>query len=479
MNTPERFSLIIVSVIISVTVLLVYGGVARAGEPAHALPPVVQEAEIGPAGGRIALTDNAGNVIELLIPTGALDDTISVTLTAPGEMIRNPVGKNVLHGFRIEPENLLLNQPAVIRITFPASVTGIDKICAFSIIRDDFVLPLADMKAGSQTVEGRIYFFGKYAAGIPAYREILAQISKAKEGNLSAVGRTRSVVPGSSGAGSCPPLGFGWEGTESSLHGLLEWAGMLSALGHDDEAAQAIHATEKLAENAIKDFLSMDIPYHPCGKYTRAAWEYFEMSKLFEISPEVRDAIEKHAMAIADRCAIQFTIEIDREIVNTSNEKEHIKSYGVVTGSIKWSDFSDGEAPATGHGALSYSYDYSWVYNNALKYKSTAKANGTIGVTADGRTVVKSASTGEVTIRLNVSLHFKDDIKGTACDTKDKEKPCQDTESHKEWNETADFLFVDGAKFGYEQKTKYGFVRNMMTLHIIRMDQQDDPDICY
>jgi hypothetical protein len=277
---------------------------------------------------------------------------------------------------------------------------------------DDFVIPIAEHTSGSHSVEGNIYFFKQYAAGIPSEQEIVEQIEKVKSSTLS--GTARLSAAQSPCSGGCPPIGFGWQGTETTLHGLLEWAAMLSAIGNDSEAAKAISAAEILAEKAIKDFLNTDIPENPCGNYTKAAWQYFQLSKLVEISQETADAIEERALGVADICAIQFTIEIDREIKNEGNEKEHQKAYGVVKGSISPDDFSDGNAAALGHGSLGYTYHYEWLYNQAMNYKSTADATGTVEVTCDGSTKVRYPEGSAPEIWLIANLHFKDNITGTS-----------------------------------------------------------------
>ena len=442
------------------------------------IPSVTKSAMIGPSGGNITLRNNTGYTVELSFPEGAVNKPVHVTVTLAGKNIRNPITNTVFPGLYVEPENLLLKKPATLRITFPPSVENVNDICLFCIMRDDYVVPLGNLSYGSHSLQGEIYFLKNYAGGIPTGQEILGQTQKAVKSPHT--GNTDTHSTRSSSGGGCPPLGFGWQGTQTDIHGLLQWASMLSALGNDAGAAKAIHAAETAADNAIKDFLKRNIPDKPCGNYTRAAWQYFQLSKMLEVSDETSKAIEDRALSMAEQCAIQFSIKIDRQIINNGNEKQNIQSIGVVYGHIPRSDFSDAEATASAHGTLSYSMNYEWIYNNAMKYKSTANASGTIDVTCDGHTYVKETNGGQPEIRLKASLHFKENISGTSCDTGDKENPCQDTKSHKEWNESVDFPFRNGSVYGKQMKTKHGFVKNIMTLYITRMDQQEeDSGNCY
>ncbi len=468
---------------IYVVVLVLNGCEPSKQGPAPYIQPVTQMAEIGPSGGNIVLSDSAGNTIEMSIPYGALDDTINITMTSLGEKIKNPVSNNVFRGLSIEPEDLLLNEPATIRFTFPSSIQDINKICAYSIMSDDYVIPLADQASGSHSIEGKIYFFKKYAAGTPSEEEIVDQIARLKKRKLS--GNARLNIIQSTCAGSCPPIGYGWEGTYTTIHGLIYWYSKQALLLGDDYTEKAMDEAREILNQDIESFLALDIPDSPCGNYAKAAGKYLEAAILLrsETGPSHNESVlYDRFWSLVDQCAYRFNIEIDREIKSEGNEKEHQKAYGVVSCSIPFDDFSDAEATTSGQGVLSYNYTYEWLYNEAMNYKSTANASGTIDVTCDGYTEVIYTPQGEAQIWLRANLHFKEEISGTSCDTANKEHPCTDTESHAEWNERVDFLFQNGYTVGGQVDTKDGYVRDKMTLFIISMNDgghDSDSGICY
>ena len=449
--------------------------------PPDEAKPVSESSTIDSSGGTITVQDEQGYTIDLIIPCEALDNSTLITVTSTGSIIANPVNKNVFPGLTIEPEDLLLQQPATIRITFPSSVQNLEDICVFGIFNKDYVIPLAEQELNTHSIEGKIYYFKKYAAGIPTEKEITQQVEKTKQRNMSKSDRV--YMAWSENTGSCPPAGYGWQGTRSTVSGLLHWSETLAIFGNEEAFNDAIDAAEQVINEDIESFLEMDIPENPCGRYLNAAAQYMQASRLLDTDTGIADAIEHRVLDIMDQCAIRFSLDIDRYIKKEGNEKEETSTHGTVKSHIPWDDFSDGEGPVEGEGVLTYSSNYEWLYNQAMNYKSTAHASGTIHVTCEGHTTVKDTSGGGSEIWLHIDLHFKDNIKGESCDTADRENPCISTESHAEWNESYDFPFQDGYTYGYEGPTKDGYARDKITLHIINMDVSgsgtSDPGICY
>ncbi len=84
---------------------------------------------LGPAGGIIDAESSAGVRFSLDVPPGALLDTISITLTPVGSIGNSPF-ENVLGAVRMEPDGLVLLEPARLRIATsgiaePGKVYGI------------------------------------------------------------------------------------------------------------------------------------------------------------------------------------------------------------------------------------------------------------------------------------------------------------------------------------------------------------------
>jgi hypothetical protein len=88
-------------------------------DPSSLMVPVRTSGEIGPEGGRLSITTPDGITLELIIPPGALEDSTNIQLI-PIETIGGlPFTGGLAGAVRIEPDGLLLEVPATLRITRP------------------------------------------------------------------------------------------------------------------------------------------------------------------------------------------------------------------------------------------------------------------------------------------------------------------------------------------------------------------------
>jgi len=86
-------------------------------DPANAVQFVQTSADIGPEGGSLRITTPDGITFELNIPAGALDETTPISLTPVQTIGGYPLDGDMLGAVRIEPDGLLLDLPATLRIS--------------------------------------------------------------------------------------------------------------------------------------------------------------------------------------------------------------------------------------------------------------------------------------------------------------------------------------------------------------------------
>ncbi|MBN2385375.1 MAG: hypothetical protein JXB85_00015 [Anaerolineales bacterium] len=80
-------------------------------------------AVIGPAGGTLEAVDDRGVTYLLVIPPGAIDTELDITMTPVSTIDGWPLDGNLLGAVRLEPEGWLLNELAYLTIRVPAAIT--------------------------------------------------------------------------------------------------------------------------------------------------------------------------------------------------------------------------------------------------------------------------------------------------------------------------------------------------------------------
>lgn len=472
-----------------------------------------QSAVIDSSGGRIVLSDERGCTITLSFPKNALLKPTEIALTSLKQKLENPVSQTILTGFRVEPEDLLLREPATLEVRFTEEIPRLS--CLFVVLGPDLIVPVAEQEvdSGSRTISGKIYYLKKYAAGVPTEKEIITQIERLKtkarlysptvrsqarmmfvfpmiaeagpsaqtidervaywREDFSEMAGTRASQGRWGSSGAC----YGWRGTRTNIDGLLIWAQKLMEMGNDAAARDAENAAREVLDQDIESFLEREAPQDPCGNYIMAAMKYAEAAILLGLSTERAEAVQKKIEKLVDRCSIRFSIEIETDIRKDQNEKEQLTSYGVVDAYIPISGELTGDRSLKGEGTLSYKYDYRWKYQEAQNLVHTVNSLGTIKVTIpQGNIYIKQNEAGQPELWLHVSLSYQNNIRGTSCDTANKQNPCVEFVDDHKYGDSLDFPLKSGAVIGFEKSNpeKGTYVKDKKTLYIIHMPTESD-----
>lgn len=447
--------------------------------------PTSKTATLDSSGGSISFTDPRGYSISINIPSGALKHFTAITVTSLSQHLVNPIGKNIFRGLTIEPKDLLLQEPATIEVGFPAAIPVNEGICLYRAAGADLVMPLAgqEVDSGSRRIIGGIYYFSQYAAGVPTEQEIVEQISRAK--NASGL-LSREQMISLASSGDCPPAGYGWQGTNTTVRGFLYWSQRLQEMGNDGSAQGALDAAEQTLQEDIESFLQQGLPVNPCGRYLKAASKYIEAAQVLGLSLDNSDPMYQRYQQTIDQCALQFSIALEREEKQEEPAKLNMTSYGTVTCYVPYTAFlAGGAAGIKGNGTLSYSYNYEYKPSDFMEKKTVEEATGVISVTCGGSMYGETDEHGETEHKLNVILKHKNNITGKRCVTDaDGTTSCETLSDTDESQETIEFPLQNGAKVGFEKTNPDTgvYAKWMNTLYIIHMpaDDQDDSDQnCY
>jgi hypothetical protein len=114
--------------------------------------------KIGPAGGTISVLDSSSVSYELSIPPNALEQEMDISLIPLSDLSEWPLDGEMIGAIGIEPEGLVLNEPAILTIT-PPSATIPDGFAtvgfSFEGYGGEFALrPVNDSATGSSYIPG-------------------------------------------------------------------------------------------------------------------------------------------------------------------------------------------------------------------------------------------------------------------------------------------------------------------------------------
>jgi hypothetical protein len=130
--------------------------------------------QVGPEGGLLLLQDDLENLLLLEIPAFALEEPVTVTMTALTEKPARSLGQNLFPGLVLEPEGLILQEPARLTVLLANPLTHPDRAALQYVDPYGSHRPVPKPLAAGQVVEGDISHFSPFTIGESNLTELLA-----------------------------------------------------------------------------------------------------------------------------------------------------------------------------------------------------------------------------------------------------------------------------------------------------------------
>ena len=246
--------------------------------------------EIKPAGGEISILNSRGDQVTLTIPEDALKEAISISLTALETPLKNPISRNIFPGVIIQPQGLMLQEPAKLSISYASPQSSPEQLSLFHLKHSDFVIPIGRQESNVLEIYGEIYHFSDYFVGLASGSEVIAQANQGLE--------ILSLTPNN------------WQFTYENTYGLLELAGLLQGMGRDNEAQEYIDAAISALAKDAANFLAWPMPDEPCGDYANTLFKYAAavMSLIGPSQLEVQ--FQERIIDLLNRCSFRGSLDI-------------------------------------------------------------------------------------------------------------------------------------------------------------------------
>lgn len=282
-------------------------------------------ATISTNGGTISVMNGLGDEITLEIPPLAILGSELITLTTLDEPPENPIEENIFPGVTIEPEGLLLNGTAILRITLAETRGDLNACTIFWSVDPEYVIPLGNQDHSYDSIQGEIYHFSAYSAGKATINEISGQIDKAR-----LYGHPSEKIAASAATN------YGWQITYTNILGLLHWADRSMALGMDSEAKKAIDEAKKVVEEDAEVFADEVIPpVNPCEdkEYIQALDKYYTVLVTLGAGESTAyDKISNVYKQIYDQCRVRITIDADyKQTLKADDVTDEFICQGTIT----------------------------------------------------------------------------------------------------------------------------------------------------
>ena len=283
-------------------------------------------------GDTLSVFNHKNDLISLIIPPYALQDTTTITLIPLFSAPVNPIAKNIFPGVRILPDSLRLLKPAVLRVDMSTGIPDTSMSALFFIYDTNLVYPLGNLEITDSSIQGEIYHFSGYTGGEPDGDEITGQSDN--------TGYSGSSNP------------FDWQGTYTLVEGLLKYAELLMFLGKTEEAQKVIEKANKVIENDAKKFIKEKIPENPCGWYLTALFKFADRVFMM-IGGELGEQFSDRINDLMDLCLIRGEVEFRHHITFSEGGLEYVYIWDI-TGFVPFSVSTQDYTTISGEGSVNH-----------------------------------------------------------------------------------------------------------------------------
>ena len=239
-------------------------GLPKGGDGNGDAGPSTASAPITPDGGSISVYNSRGDRITLVLPAGALAETVEITVTALDTPPAAPFSMSLFPGVSLEPHGLILDEPATLRVSFAEPQANPETSLLVWTVDADTAIPLGNQTSTATEISGEIYNFSDKTGGQPSAEETEEMVLTAED-KFRLVGFLDDK--------------YGWADTRLMVEAFMFWYRQADELG-DLETADGFYnkALEALELGALS-FLAFDVPANPCSEYVPILNKYLKYAK--------------------------------------------------------------------------------------------------------------------------------------------------------------------------------------------------------
>jgi len=481
-------------------------------------PDIRERAEIGPKGGNIFAEDpEAGISVSLDLPAGALQEMTEITLVIHGSPLPKVLGKTHINGISVLPEDLFLQEKALLIVYNPTSYMT-KRMILYRVVNTQFIIPLGSQiqHEDENWIEGTFYITGKFSLGTPTNPEITIQSKKLAEYNparplayavegfdtrvaLTAGSTGMYDFPAYGGPGAKPPDEYmpapscssfddeeclRWQKAMTKVEASLIWVEQHIITGNKSAENEERLNAQRALQEAIDGYLSKPSPANRCGSYIKAAAKYLEASMLLGINTENVSRLNRHLEQLIDECSFVFTVET-REWIDHPSEKhddgsiteEKMTWYGLIKCHIPWNEFlGTGNMKVRGEGNMSLHHGNHWIGGDENTHEETntnweaTEIEGAVNMNYDEYGVAHPVA--------NITIHWKGEAQSRMWGKRHGNPPYDmkgtDDRSYKEHK-------TYPIKNGYSEQIGNDRAGSSLKVYILKQpgDQRYNPNDCF
>lgn len=346
-------------------------------------PAQSAQSSITPAnGGKISLSNTAGDSIYLEIPSNAVTEPIVVTVQLLNGVEANPFVNNLINSIRLLPSGTKLNRPAELKIKFKSIISDTACITLYYRKGNDLAYLLRKKEVTANSITTEVFHFSDFGSAVPSKGEIINQSDKIKT---------------SSGVDV-----WNWQEFVELVTSMLRYIEMLMMFGEDERADELMQKLEQRIIEQVNAFLDLPIPNDPCGNYQQALMKYAELVFMMVSDQTLSDRVSDRIGEIRNRCFIKGEVEYKHDYTYNTGEgsvhrtikglipftvNTHSEPYGKIlgSGSVVWrGDYSGVPCISTENGTMQVNFDGEMEADSLgrplLNFKMHETASGTITV---------------------------------------------------------------------------------------------------
>lgn len=410
-----KFKILKGSLLLKILIILTLSSEIE-GSPFY--PDIRESSVIGADGGSIMAEDpESGLSAGIYIPEGALRENTAITLLLHGTKQPGVLGKTVINGISVLPQNLFFMEKVRMEVyNPPGDVTR--PMILYHIANEQFLIPLGSVEhhIDENSIEGTFYVSGKFSLGIPTATETVTQSKKLAAYNparplgyadiehdkqiMLTAGLTEiynnptlkgpatrmfyeynpSMTSISQAGDDC----LRWQKVLTQVEGHVTWMHQRRLAGSDQSAAAASEQAnaERALKHGIEAYLSKQSGANRCGGYLRAAEKYLETARKLGMNTQDYSFIDQRYHQLINECSLEFTVET-HEWINHPKEtlgdgatfEEKSNWYGTVRCNIPPTEFGMVQPRIMGGiGTMNLHYEKHWVGDEKNEH---SEINGT------------------------------------------------------------------------------------------------------